>query len=97
VAEMVIVLVAAGEARGGRLPTATKRALEAKARGKLGAVVEEAVCALIEDLGLDRAYDPGCHHGVQPEQGLHRRHRPPSTLILDRLLETVIFRHQNWD
>jgi hypothetical protein len=72
---MVIVLAAAGEARGGRLPTATERALEAKARGKLGAVVEEAVCALIEDLRLDRAYDPDCHHGVQPRAG------PPSSTL----------------
>jgi hypothetical protein len=48
------------------LPTTVERALEAEARGKLTAVVEEAVCALVEDLGLDHAYDPGCRHGVHP-------------------------------
>jgi hypothetical protein len=79
VAEMVIVLAAAGEARGRWLLTATERAPEAEARGKLPVVIEEAVCALVEDLGLDQAYDPSCRHGVQPAQGLHRR------------LETVIF------
>lgn len=65
VAEMVMVLAAAGEARGGRDPTAMERALAAEARGKLAAAVEEvarprelvpreAVCALVGDLGLDR-------------------------------------------
>ncbi|GJM99929.1 hypothetical protein PR202_ga17072 [Eleusine coracana subsp. coracana] len=65
VAEMVMVLAAAGEARGGWDPTAAERALAAEAMGKLAAAVEEvaqprelvpkeAVCALVEDLGLGR-------------------------------------------
>ncbi|PAN24612.1 hypothetical protein PAHAL_4G238300 [Panicum hallii] len=71
VAEIVMVLAGAGNARGGRASTAAERALAAEARGALAAVVAgevelrprelfttEAVRALVEDLGLTRARDP---------------------------------------
>ncbi|KAK8455389.1 hypothetical protein SEVIR_4G178700v4 [Setaria viridis] len=72
VAEIVMVMAAAGEARGGRAPTAAERALAAEARGALAAVVAgevellrprelfttEAVRALVQDLGLTRTRDP---------------------------------------
>jgi hypothetical protein len=74
VAEIVMVLAAAGEARGGRAPTAAERALAADALGALAAVVggevevellrprelftTEAVRALVQDLGLTRTRDP---------------------------------------
>ncbi|KAF8779195.1 hypothetical protein HU200_002872 [Digitaria exilis] len=70
-AEIVMVLAAAGQARGGRAPTAAERALTAEARGALAAVVAgqvslrprelfatEAIRALVEDLGLAWARDP---------------------------------------
>ncbi|XP_062228791.1 uncharacterized protein LOC133926746 isoform X2 [Phragmites australis] len=69
VAEIVMVLAAAGQARSGRAPTAAERALAAEVRGTLVAAVEEvawprelfqreAVSALVEDLGLTHARDP---------------------------------------
>uniref|UniRef100_A0ACD5ZRR0 Uncharacterized protein n=1 Tax=Avena sativa TaxID=4498 RepID=A0ACD5ZRR0_AVESA len=71
VAEIVMVLAAFGEVRGGRRPTAAERALAAEARGRLAAEVasavemrpkelypREAVRALVEDLGLTRPSDP---------------------------------------
>jgi hypothetical protein len=71
VAEIVIVLATAGNARGGWAPTASESALLAEARGALAAAVmgemelrprelfpREVVRALVEDLGLTRARDP---------------------------------------
>ncbi|RLN40788.1 PHD finger protein [Panicum miliaceum] len=70
VAEIMMVLTAAGEVRGGREPTAAERALAAEARERLAAAVSEgavrpkdlfpgeAVRAVVEDLGLNRAKDP---------------------------------------
>jgi hypothetical protein len=86
VAEMVMVLAAARETRGGQLPSAAERALAAEARGKLAAAVEEvarprdlvpkeAVCALVEDLGLGRARDPAA-----------MGNRPHRTSIAERVL-----------
>ncbi|CAN6207858.1 unnamed protein product [Urochloa humidicola] len=79
VAEIVMVLASAGEARGGRAPTAAERALAAEARVALTAVVAgkvelrprelfttEAVRALVEDLGLARARDPAV--GFRPRR-----------------------------
>ncbi|KAG8072161.1 hypothetical protein GUJ93_ZPchr0006g42927 [Zizania palustris] len=89
VAEIVMVLAAAGEVRGGREPTAAERALAAEARERLAAVVSEgavrpkdlfpgeAVRAVVEDLGLNRARDPAA-------MGF----RPPKASIADRLLLT---------
>ncbi|XP_047079897.1 PHD finger protein At3g20280-like [Lolium rigidum] len=89
VAEIVMVLAAAGEVRGGRAPTAAERALAAEARERLAAAVAEgaarprdlfpgeAVRALVEDLGLNRARDPAA-------MGF----RPPRASIADRLLLT---------
>uniref|UniRef100_A0A0E0NK77 PHD-type domain-containing protein n=2 Tax=Oryza TaxID=4527 RepID=A0A0E0NK77_ORYRU len=89
VAEIVMVLAAAGEVRGGREPTAAERALAAEARERLAAVVTEgavrpkdlfpgeAVRALVEDLGLNRARDPAA-------MGF----RPPKASIADRLMLT---------
>lgn len=84
-----MVLAAAGEARGGREPTAAERALAAEARGRLAAAVSEgavrpkdlfpgeAVRAVVEDLGLNRAKDPAA-------MGF----RPPKASIADRLMLT---------
>nr|CAB3450904.1 unnamed protein product [Digitaria exilis] len=89
VAEIVMVLAAAGEVRGGREPTAAERALAAEARERLAAAVAEgavrpmdlfpgeAVRALVEDLGLNRAKDPAA-------MGF----RPPKASIADRLMLT---------
>ncbi|KAI4981560.1 hypothetical protein ZWY2020_022052 [Hordeum vulgare] len=89
VAEIVMVLAAAGEMRGGREPTAAERALAAEARERLAAAVAggatrpkdlfpgEAVRAVVEDLGLNRAKDPAA-------MGF----RPPKASIADRLLLT---------
>ncbi|KAG8059604.1 hypothetical protein GUJ93_ZPchr0002g24495 [Zizania palustris] len=89
VAEIVMVLAAAGEVRGGREPTAAERALAAEARERLAAAVSEgavrpkdlfpgdAVCAVVEDLGLNRARDPAA-------MGF----RPPKASIADRLMLT---------
>uniref|UniRef100_A0A0E0K4J0 PHD-type domain-containing protein n=1 Tax=Oryza punctata TaxID=4537 RepID=A0A0E0K4J0_ORYPU len=89
VAEIVMVLAAAGEVRGGREPTAAERALAAEARERLASVVAEgavrpkdlfpgeAVRALVEDLGLNRARDPAA-------MGF----RPPKASIADRLMLT---------
>ncbi|KAM3189259.1 hypothetical protein ACQJBY_067898 [Aegilops geniculata] len=89
VAEIVMVLAAAGEARGGRAPTAAERALVAEARGRLAASVaavevrpnelypREAVRALVEDLGLGRARDPAA-------MGYH----PRRASIAERILLT---------
>jgi hypothetical protein len=89
VAEIVMVLAAAGEVRGGREPTAAERALAAEARERLAAAVSEgavrpkdlfpgeAVRALVEDLGLIRAKDPAT-------MGF----RPPKASIADRLMLT---------
>ncbi|KAL5206947.1 hypothetical protein ABZP36_031382 [Zizania latifolia] len=89
VAEIVMVLAAAGEVRGGREPTAAERALVAEARERLAAAVAEgavrpkdlfpgdAVCAVVEDLGLNRARDPAA-------MGF----RPPKASIADRLMLT---------
>ncbi|KAL6909722.1 hypothetical protein ACP4OV_001381 [Aristida adscensionis] len=87
-AEMVMVLAAAGEARGGRAPTPAERALAAEARGALAAAVGEvarprelfrtdAVRALVEDLGLSRARDPAAVG-----------YRPRRASIAERLLLT---------
>ncbi|KAM0880270.1 hypothetical protein ACQ4PT_033687 [Festuca glaucescens] len=89
VAEIVMVLAAAGEVRGGREPTAAERALVAEARERLAAAVAEgaarpkdlfpgeAVRAVVEDLGLNRARDPAA-------MGF----RPPKASIADRLMLT---------
>jgi hypothetical protein len=89
VAEIVMVLAAAGEVRGGREPTAAERALAAEARERLAAAVAEgaarpkdlfpgeAVRAVVEDLGLNRARDPAA-------MGF----RPPKASIADRLMLT---------
>ncbi|XP_039791236.1 PHD finger protein At3g20280-like isoform X2 [Panicum virgatum] len=89
VAEIVMVLAAAGEVRGGREPTAAERALAAEARERLAAAVAEgavrpkdlfpaeAVRAVVEDLGLNRAKDPAA-------MGF----RPPKASIADRLMLT---------
>ncbi|XP_062222182.1 PHD finger protein At3g20280-like [Phragmites australis] len=89
VAEIVMVLAAAGEVRGGREPTAAERALVAEARERLSAAVAggavrpkdlfpgEAVRAVVEDLGLNRAKDPAA-------MGF----RPPKASIADRLMLT---------
>ncbi|CAM0944499.1 unnamed protein product [Alopecurus aequalis] len=89
VAEIVMVLAAAGEVRGGREPTAAERALAAEARELLAAAVAEgaarpkdlfpgeAVRAVVEDLGLNRAKDPAA-------MGF----RPPKASIADRLVLT---------
>lgn len=89
VAEIVMVLAAAGEVRGGRKPTAAERALAAEARERLAAAVAEgavrpkdlfpgeAVRAVVEDLGLNRAKDPA-------SMGF----RPPKASIADRLVLT---------
>ncbi|CAO1941968.1 unnamed protein product [Urochloa humidicola] len=89
VAEIVMVLAAAGEVRGGREPTAAERALAAEARERLAAAVTEgavrpkdlfpgeAVRAVVEDLGLNRAKDPAA-------MGF----RPPKASIADRLMLT---------
>ncbi|KAG8075774.1 hypothetical protein GUJ93_ZPchr0006g45128 [Zizania palustris] len=98
VAEIVMVLAAAGEARGGRAPTAAERALTAEARERLlGAVVagtgaglrprelfpREAVRALVEDLGLSRSRDPA-------DMG----YRPHRASIAERILLTKRKRQQ---
>ncbi|KAG2661122.1 hypothetical protein PVAP13_1KG481900 [Panicum virgatum] len=84
-----MVLAAAGEVRGGREPTAAERALAAEARERLAAAVAEgavrpkdlfpgeAVRAVVEDLGLNRAKDPAA-------MGF----RPPKASIADRLMLT---------
>lgn len=89
VAEIVMVLAAAGEVRGGREPTAAERALAAEAREALAAAVAEgavrpkdlfpgeAVRAVVEDLGLNRAKDPAA-------MGF----RLPKASIADRLMLT---------
>ncbi|OEL29104.1 hypothetical protein BAE44_0009877, partial [Dichanthelium oligosanthes] len=90
VAEIVMVLAAAGEERGGRAPTAAERALAAEARGALAAVVAgevelrprelfptEAVRALVEDLGLTRAREPAAVG-----------YRPRKASIADRVVLT---------
>ncbi|CAN6253502.1 unnamed protein product [Urochloa humidicola] len=89
VAEIVMVLAAAGEVRGGREPTVAERALAAEARERLAAAVAEgavrpkdlfpgeAVRAVVEDLGLNRAKDPAA-------MGF----RPPKASIADRLMLT---------
>lgn len=69
VAEIVMVLSAMGEMRGGKDPTAAEKALVAEAREKLTGICEkefkpkdlipkEAVRVLVEDLGLNRSRDP---------------------------------------
>ncbi|XP_020264221.1 uncharacterized protein LOC109840118 isoform X2 [Asparagus officinalis] len=69
VAEIVMVLSAMGEMRGGKDPTAAEKALVAEAREKLTEICEkefkpkdlipkEAVRVLVEDLGLNRSRDP---------------------------------------
>uniref|UniRef100_A0ACD5YQY9 Uncharacterized protein n=2 Tax=Avena sativa TaxID=4498 RepID=A0ACD5YQY9_AVESA len=89
VAEIVMVLAAAGEVRGGREPTAAERALAAEARERLAAAVaegparpkdlfpREAVRAVVEDLGLNSVKDPAA-------MGF----RPPKASIADRLILT---------
>ncbi|KAM3209539.1 hypothetical protein ACQJBY_063925 [Aegilops geniculata] len=84
-----MVLAAAGEARGGRAPTAAERALVVEARGRLAASVaavevrpkelypREAVRALVEDLGLGRARDPAA-----------MGYRPRRASIAERILLT---------
>jgi hypothetical protein len=76
------VLAAAGEVRGGREPTAAERALAAEAQERLAAAVAEgavrpndlfpveAVRAVLDDLGLNRAKD-------SPLQWGSARPRPP--------------------
>ncbi|KAL5199600.1 hypothetical protein ABZP36_020803 [Zizania latifolia] len=73
VAEIVMVLAAAGEARGGRAPTAAERALAAEAE----LFSKEAVRALVEDLGLSRARDPAA-----------MGYRPHRASIAERILLT---------
>jgi hypothetical protein len=89
VAEIVMVLAAAGEVRGGREPTAAERALAAEAQERLAAAVAEgavrpndlfpveAVRAVLDDLGLNRAKDSAA-------MGF----RPPKASIADRLMLT---------
>uniref|UniRef100_A0A0A9CNZ9 PHD-type domain-containing protein n=1 Tax=Arundo donax TaxID=35708 RepID=A0A0A9CNZ9_ARUDO len=89
VAEIVMVLAAAGEVRGGREPTAAERALVAEARERLAAAVAacavrpkdlfpgEAVRAVVQDLDLNPAKDPA-------PMGF----RPPKASIADRLILT---------
>ncbi|CAL9117206.1 unnamed protein product [Musa textilis] len=86
VAEIVMVLSAMGQMRGGRQPTAAEKALVAEARERLVAMCEgvkpkelfsgEAVRVVVEDLGLNRSKDP--------VMGF----RPPKMSIADRLLLT---------
>ncbi|TVU11453.1 hypothetical protein EJB05_45039, partial [Eragrostis curvula] len=88
VAEMVMVLAAAMEVRGGLEPTVAERALMAEARCKLTAAVEkvarprelfprEAVRAVVQDLGLGRASNPAA-----------MGYRPRRASIADKLLLT---------
>lgn len=86
VAEIVMVLSAMGQMRGGRQPTAAEKALVAEARERLVAMCEgvkpkelfsgEAVRVVVEDLGLNRSKDP--------VMGF----RPPKMSIADKLLLT---------
>ncbi|RWW07714.1 hypothetical protein GW17_00028892 [Ensete ventricosum] len=86
VAEIVMVLSAMGQMRGGRQPTAAEKALVAEARERLVAMCEgvkpkelfsgEAVRVVVEDLGLNRSKDP--------VMGF----RPPKISIADKLLLT---------
>lgn len=88
VAGMVMVLAAAGQARGGGAPTAAERALAAVARERLLEAAEllarprelfprEAVRALVEDLGLARGRDPSA-----------MGYRPRRASIAERILLT---------
>ncbi|XP_029121935.1 uncharacterized protein [Elaeis guineensis] len=85
VAEIVMVLTAMGQMRGGREPTAAEKALVAEAREKLAGMCEavkpkdlfsrEAVRVVVEDLGLNRSKDP---------MGF----RPPKMSIAEKVLLT---------
>uniref|UniRef100_A0A0E0LAX0 PHD-type domain-containing protein n=1 Tax=Oryza punctata TaxID=4537 RepID=A0A0E0LAX0_ORYPU len=88
VAEMVMVLAVAGQARGGTAPTAAERALAAGTRERLLEAAEmlvrprelfprEAVRALVEDLGLTRGRDPSS-----------MGYRPRRASIAERILLT---------
>lgn len=92
VAEIVMVLAVAGEARAGRAATAAERALAAEARARLAEVVaaaaagevrpkelfpREAVRTLVEDLALSRARDPAA-----------MGYRPHRASIAERILLT---------
>lgn len=84
VAEVVMVLSAMAEMRGGRDPTPVEKAMAAEARESLTGLCEgfkpkdlfprEAVRAVVEDLGLNK--DSGMVF------------RPPRTSIADRILQT---------
>ncbi|XP_008798852.3 uncharacterized protein LOC103713628 [Phoenix dactylifera] len=85
-AEIVMVLAAMREMRGGREPTAAEKALVAEAREKLVGMCEhvkpkdlfsrESVRVVVDDLGLNRSKDPlmGC--------------RPPKMSIAEKVLLT---------
>ncbi|XP_038972770.1 uncharacterized protein LOC103696217 isoform X2 [Phoenix dactylifera] len=86
VAEIVMVLTAMGQMRGGREPTAAEKALVAEAREKLAGMCEavkpkdlfsrEAVRVVVEDLGLNRSKDPMLGF------------RPPKMSIAEKVLLT---------
>ncbi|WOL13941.1 hypothetical protein Cni_G22721 [Canna indica] len=86
VAEIVMVLSAMGQMRGGKEPTAAERALVAEARQRLVGMCEavkpkelfsrEAVRVVVEDLGLNRSKDPVLGF------------RPPKMSISEKLLLT---------
>ncbi|RZR74112.1 hypothetical protein BHM03_00032210, partial [Ensete ventricosum] len=86
VAEIVMVLSAMGQMRGGREPVATEKALVAEARERLVTMCEglkpkelfsrEAVRVVVEDLGLNRSKDPVLGF------------RPPKMSIAEKLLLT---------
>ncbi|CAL9751510.1 unnamed protein product [Musa acuminata subsp. burmannicoides] len=86
VAEIVMVLSAMGQMRGGREPVAAEKALVAEARERLVTMCEglkpkelfsrEAVRVVVEDLGLNRSKDPVLGF------------RPPKMSIAEKLLLT---------
>ncbi|KAG6469516.1 uncharacterized protein LOC122034644 [Zingiber officinale] len=86
VAEIVMVLSAMGQMRGGKEPTAAEKALVAEARERLVMICEairpkelfstEAVRVVADDLGLSRSKDPGLGF------------RPPKMSIAEKLLLT---------
>ncbi|XP_074567802.1 uncharacterized protein LOC141824418 [Curcuma longa] len=86
VAEIVMVLSAMGQMRGGKEPTAAEKALVAEARERLVMICEsirpkelfstEAVRVVADDLGLNRSKDPGLGF------------RPPKMSIAEKLLLT---------
>ncbi|KAG6510671.1 uncharacterized protein LOC121975211 [Zingiber officinale] len=86
VAEIVMVLSAIGQVRGGKEPTAAEKALVAEARERLVVMCEavrpkelfstEAVRVVAEDLGLNRSKDPALGF------------RPPKMSIAEKLMLT---------